>query len=45
MTKLCELCLKAEWVSARELHYKLLPLMETNFIESSPGPVKAAPLG
>jgi 4-hydroxy-tetrahydrodipicolinate synthase len=28
--------------SARELHYKLLPLMEVNFIESSPGPVKAA---
>lgn len=28
--------------SARALHYRLLPLMEVNFIESSPGPVKAA---
>jgi 4-hydroxy-tetrahydrodipicolinate synthase len=27
---------------ARELHYRILPLMEVNFIESSPGPVKAA---
>lgn len=26
----------------QELHYLLLPLMEANFIESSPGPVKAA---
>ena len=29
-------------VRARELHYRLLPLMEVNFIESNPGPVKAA---
>jgi 4-hydroxy-tetrahydrodipicolinate synthase len=28
--------------TARGLHYKYLELMETNFIESSPGPVKAA---
>lgn len=41
MTKLCDLCLKADWNAARDLHFKLLPLMETNFIESSPGPVKA----
>ncbi|HZV13274.1 MAG TPA: 4-hydroxy-tetrahydrodipicolinate synthase, partial [Candidatus Kapabacteria bacterium] len=27
---------------ARELHYKLLPLMKMNFIESNPTPVKAA---
>ncbi len=27
---------------ARELHYRLLPLMRANFIESNPGPVKAA---
>ncbi len=25
---------------ARRLHYKLLPLMEANFIESSPAPCK-----
>ena len=27
---------------ARELHYRLLPLMDVNFVESGPGPVKAA---
>lgn len=42
MSELCNLCLKGEWESARRLHFKLLPLMEVNFIESSPGPVKAA---
>ncbi|MEJ2541544.1 MAG: 4-hydroxy-tetrahydrodipicolinate synthase [Gemmatimonadota bacterium] len=29
-------------VEARELHYRLLPLMRANFMESNPGPVKAA---
>ena len=24
------------------MHYRLLPLMDVNFVESSPGPVKAA---
>lgn len=42
MTSLCDLCLRGEWNSARELHFKILDLLETNFIESSPGPVKAA---
>ncbi|MFN2455068.1 MAG: 4-hydroxy-tetrahydrodipicolinate synthase [Pyrinomonadaceae bacterium] len=42
MSRLVELCLVGEWERARELHYQLLPLMEANFIESSPGPVKAA---
>jgi 4-hydroxy-tetrahydrodipicolinate synthase len=28
--------------TARELHYKLLPLMKINFIEANPTPVKAA---
>jgi 4-hydroxy-tetrahydrodipicolinate synthase len=37
-----EMALDGQWAEARELHYRLLPLMETNFIESSPGPVKAA---
>jgi 4-hydroxy-tetrahydrodipicolinate synthase len=37
-----ELALAGDWDAARELHYRLLPLMEINFIESSPGPVKAA---
>ena len=34
--------LEGKWNEARELHYRLLPLMDVNFIESSPGPVKAA---
>lgn len=36
------LALTGHWDEARKLHYRLLPLMETNFMESSPGPVKAA---
>lgn len=36
------LALAGNWDDARKLHYRLLPLMEMNFIESSPGPVKAA---
>jgi 4-hydroxy-tetrahydrodipicolinate synthase len=29
------------WAKARELHYRLLPLMEFNFVESNPIPVKS----
>ncbi len=35
-------CLAGNWTRARELHNKLLPLMNINFIESSPIPVKTA---
>ena len=42
MVRLIDAALAGEWDTARELHYRLLPLMEVNFIESSPGPVKAA---
>jgi 4-hydroxy-tetrahydrodipicolinate synthase len=42
MSRLTELALDGNWTEARALHYRLLPLMEINFIESSPGPVKAA---
>ena len=42
MSRLVNLALAGDWDEARALHYRLLPLMETNFIESSPGPVKAA---
>ena len=42
MSEMIELALAGNWDKARALHYKLLPLMEVNFIESSPGPVKAA---
>jgi 4-hydroxy-tetrahydrodipicolinate synthase len=34
--------LKGKWEKARQLHYELLPLMNINFIESNPIPVKAA---
>jgi len=42
MSSMTELALAGNWTEARALHYRLLPLMEINFIESSPGPVKAA---
>jgi 4-hydroxy-tetrahydrodipicolinate synthase len=42
MSRMVDLALGGDWKEARALHYRLLPLMETNFIESSPGPVKAA---
>jgi 4-hydroxy-tetrahydrodipicolinate synthase len=42
MSQLNDQALAGNWDEARALHYKLLPLMEANFIESSPGPVKAA---
>lgn len=42
MSQMVDAALAGEWERARELHYRLLPLMEVNFIESSPGPVKAA---
>lgn len=34
--------LKGKWEKARELHYRLLQLMNVNFVESNPIPVKAA---
>ena len=42
MSRMTNLALDGQWEEARALHYRLLPLMEVNFIESSPGPVKAA---
>jgi len=42
MSELNDQALAGNWDEARALHYRLLPLMEANFIESSPGPVKAA---
>jgi 4-hydroxy-tetrahydrodipicolinate synthase len=42
MARMVDASLVGEWDTARELHYRLLPLMEVNFIESSPGPIKAA---
>ena len=42
MSRMTSLALEGNWPEARAFHYRLLPLMEINFIESSPGPVKAA---
>jgi 4-hydroxy-tetrahydrodipicolinate synthase len=42
MTRLVQLCLAGEFATARALQRKLLPLIEVNFIETNPSPVKAA---
>ena len=42
MSALTNAALDGSLGKARELHYKLLPLMNVNFIESNPIPVKAA---
>src|SRR5712671_5626796 len=42
MTTLAKLCLSGDFTTARAMQRKYLPLMEVNFIETSPVPVKAA---
>jgi 4-hydroxy-tetrahydrodipicolinate synthase len=42
MTQLARHCLAGDFAGARALQRKYLPLMEINFIESNPIPVKAA---
>jgi len=42
MRALIDAALEGNLTGARELHYRLLPLMNANFIESNPIPVKAA---
>lgn len=39
-SKMVEYALKGSFHFARKIHYKILPLMEANFIESSPAPCK-----
>ena len=41
MAELTRAALNNDWVTARNLNRKYLPLMQANFIESSPLPVKA----
>jgi 4-hydroxy-tetrahydrodipicolinate synthase len=41
-TRLVSAALAGDFPLARELHYRLLPLMRANFVESNPVPVKAA---
>jgi 4-hydroxy-tetrahydrodipicolinate synthase len=42
MTKLAQLALAGDFAGARAMQRKWLPLMEVNFVESNPIPVKAA---
>ncbi|HEX8186066.1 MAG TPA: 4-hydroxy-tetrahydrodipicolinate synthase [Blastocatellia bacterium] len=42
MTALTRAALENNWDEARRLNRELFPLMRVNFIETSPGPVKAA---
>lgn len=42
MARLAQLCLNNDFPEARKLHRKYLRLMEVNFVESNPIPVKAA---
>ncbi len=41
MSELTNAALKNDWETARKIHRKYLPLMQANFIESNPMPVKA----
>lgn len=42
MTAFVHLLLAGDLERAREWHYRLLPLMDANFLETNPAPVKAA---
>jgi 4-hydroxy-tetrahydrodipicolinate synthase len=42
MSEMVGAALAGRWDEARASHYRLLPLMDVNFVESSPGPLKAA---
>ena len=42
MTAIAQACLRNDYPAARQLQAKFLPLMNINFIESNPIPVKAA---
>ncbi len=42
MAQNCDLALKGNFASALDIHRKFYPLMDVNFCESSPGPVKYA---
>ena len=42
MARMVTAALSGDYPSARELHYRLLPLMRANFVETNPVPVKTA---
>ena len=41
MTKLAEMCVSGDFAAARAMQRKWLPLLEVNFVETNPTPVKA----
>jgi 4-hydroxy-tetrahydrodipicolinate synthase len=42
MSRMVSAALGGDYEAARVLHYRLLPLMQANFVETNPVPVKAA---
>jgi 4-hydroxy-tetrahydrodipicolinate synthase len=42
MSEMMEAALRGDFTAARPIHYRLLPLMNANFVESNPVPVKTA---
>jgi 4-hydroxy-tetrahydrodipicolinate synthase len=42
MSKMVEAAERGDYMAARQMHYRLVPLMLGNFVESNPGPVKFA---
>src|SRR5436190_1010871 len=42
MVEMVEIAERNDFAAARKVHARILPLMSVNFIESNPGPVKAA---
>lgn len=42
MVRMVEAAERGDFAAARQIHNQLLPLMQINFVESSPGPVKYA---
>jgi 4-hydroxy-tetrahydrodipicolinate synthase len=42
MVQMVEAAEQNDFVTARRWHHKLMPIMQVNFVESSPGPVKFA---
>lgn len=41
MTRYTRLCLSGDFAAAQELHFRLLPLIDADFLETNPSPVKA----
>jgi 4-hydroxy-tetrahydrodipicolinate synthase len=42
MAQMVEAAERGDFAAARAIHMRIMPLMQINFVESSPGPVKAA---